>query len=455
MDAIAKFAAHVVETSIDDMPDSALVAAETLILDTVGVGIGGSAGPMAADLAATQAIGGAGDAHVWSIGARLPAPTAAMCNAYQIHNGEFDCVHEAAVAHVLSAIVPAAFACAERNGAVSGKQLVEAAVLGVDVAVNLGVAATSGLRFFRPATVGAFGASAAMGKLMGFDTDRMVNAFSMAYGQLCGTMQAHEEGSMLLAMQMGFNARNAVTACDLAAAGFDGPKNILEGRFGYFGLIESEGDIQAAASTLGKAWRIEEIAHKPFPSGRATHGVLDGCLELQRTYDIDADQIGTISATVPPLVQQLVGRPYRREMALNYARLCAAYVAARALISGPITLQDFQPSAYQEARTQRLAELITISAQDDGNPNALTPVEVTMTLKDGTVYRHKVEAVYGCPQNPMGRPAQLEKFHTNCAAAAHPVRKAQADELIERLTALRHESDVALLIPLMIGQPAE
>ena len=32
-------------------------------------------------------------------------------------------------------------------------------------------------------------------------------------------MQAHTEGSSLLAMQMGFNARNAVVACDLAAQG--------------------------------------------------------------------------------------------------------------------------------------------------------------------------------------------------------------------------------------------
>ena len=29
---------------------------------------------------------------------------------------------------------------------------------------------------------------------------------------------------------------------------------------------------------LGKVWRISEVAHKPFPCGRATHGVLDGVL---------------------------------------------------------------------------------------------------------------------------------------------------------------------------------
>src|SRR4030095_11764825 len=91
-----------------------------------------------------------------------------------------------------------------------GRRLIEAVVLGVDVAASLGLAATSRPRFFPPATVGAFGGCAALGKLMGFDAHRLQHAFAIVYGQLCGNMQAHAEGSLLLAMQMGFNARNAV-----------------------------------------------------------------------------------------------------------------------------------------------------------------------------------------------------------------------------------------------------
>ena len=37
-------------------------------------------------------------------------------------------------------------------------------------------------------------------------------------------MQAHLEGSPLLAMQIGFNARNAIVSCDMAAHGFTGPR---------------------------------------------------------------------------------------------------------------------------------------------------------------------------------------------------------------------------------------
>src|SRR5262249_29481016 len=157
---------------------------------------------------------------------RLPAAAAAMCNAYQVHNAEFDCLHEGAVVHALTVVLPATLAAAERKSSVSGADLIAAVVLGVDVAAGLGVAAATGMRFFRPATAGCLGATAAVGRLMDLEHTAMVHALSIAYGQACGTMQAHAEGSGLLAMQMGFNARNALVACDLAARGFTGPRGV-------------------------------------------------------------------------------------------------------------------------------------------------------------------------------------------------------------------------------------
>src|SRR5262245_30258756 len=330
MDAIAAFAEHVADTSFQDLPETAVDAAKTFILDTVGVGLAGSNGPMAQELVRAQWLwGSGGDGRVWSTGDVLPAPAAAFCNAYQVHNAEFDCIHEAAVAHVMTVLLPVALAGAERiskieGRPVDGRRLIEAVILGVDVAASLGLAATSGLRFFRPGTVGAFGGAAALGKLMDFDAPRLQHAFAIAYGQLCGNMQAHTEGSLLLAMQMGFNARNAIVACDLARLNFEGPANVLEGSFGYFKLIDN-GDPQRVIGDLGHIWRITEVAHKPFPSGRATHGIIDACLELKHRHDLRAGAIAEVKAYVPPLVHHLVGRPPRMAMSINYARLCASY----------------------------------------------------------------------------------------------------------------------------------
>lgn len=457
MDAITAFAGHVAARSYDDLPAGAIAAAKTFLLDTLGVGLIGSSGPKAQDLVRIQPLWGiGGDARVWSTGERLPAPAAAFCNAYQTHNAEFDCVHEAAVAHVMTVVLPVALAGAERMAGnegmpVDGRRLIEAVVLGVDVAASLGLAATSGLRFFRPATVGAFGGSAALGKLMGFDARTLQHAFAIAYGQLSGNMQAHTEGSLLLAMQMGFSARNAVVACDLARAGFEGPANILEGPFGYFKLIEPGGDPARVTGDLGHVWRITEVAHKPFPSGRATHGILDACLELRRRHGFSASEIARVKAFVPPLVHHLVGRPPRSQMQINYARLCASYVAARAFLRGTVAFDDFNDAAYADPVTQDLARRITLEVRDAGDPNALVPVEVEVTLSTGARHAAHIDAVYGNPAKPMPREAHIAKFMANAASAARPLPKDQARALVDLVDNLESVGDVTILVEHLIG----
>ncbi len=446
-DPIFIFADHVVSTGFDDIPADAVAAAKTFILDTLGVGISGGAGPLAAELAASAAAMGAGtDARLWGTGQTLPASSAAMCNAYQAHCQEYDCVHEGAVAHVMTIVLPVALAVAERMGEVSGRRLVEATAVGVDVASALGVAASSGLRFFRPATVGAFGGVAAAGKLLGFDQARMVEAFSLAYGQICGTMQAHTEGSGLLALQVGFNARNAVQAVDLASAGFTGPHQILAGDFGYFRLIEESGDSAALAAELGKRWFITEVAHKPFPSGRATHGILDGCLTLQRAHGFVAEDIAEINLTVPPLINHLVGRPPKTEMEINYARLCSRYVLACAMYGGGVVRADFTSDAYRRETHQKLAQATSMTVLDAGDPNALVPIGVEIILKQGSRLISTVQDVYGSPDNPMTREAHLAKFRKNCADGISALSPNKAEAMISAVDALDDLADVTELV---------
>ncbi|WP_410962047.1 MmgE/PrpD family protein, partial [Salmonella sp. SAL4359] len=76
---------------------------------------------------------------------------------------------------------------AERRGArgrpVSGKELLLATVLGVEIACTIGAASRSPMRFFRPATVGGFGVVAGAGKMAGLEASTLVDAFGILYGQ--------------------------------------------------------------------------------------------------------------------------------------------------------------------------------------------------------------------------------------------------------------------------------
>src|SRR5215469_15752485 len=80
-------------------------------------------------------------------------------------------------------------------------------------------------------------------------------------------------------MQMGFAARSAVTAVELARRGMPGPHAPITGEFGYFTLFEGVAD-PAPFDELGHFWRITELSCKPFPSGRATHGGIDALQRL-------------------------------------------------------------------------------------------------------------------------------------------------------------------------------
>ncbi len=455
MDPIAKIARFVANTAYADIDEAALAQAKVFILDSFGVGLMGSGEVWSEQILRLLKTWGDGDdARVWSGGDRLPAPAAAMCNAYQIHNCEFDCVHEAAVVHPATVVLPAALAAAERDGGISGRALLTAVVLGIDIACALGVAATSGLRFFRPGTAGAFGGVTAIGKLLGFDTATLINGYSIAYGQLCGTMQAHSEGSELLAVQIGFNARNAVIAADMAQAGLSGPKQVLEGEYGYFRLIESEASLAPVLADLGKIWRVTEVAHKPYPAGRATHGLIDGLLRLQAAHGFAADDIDAVIVDFPPLTAQLVERPPKDDMDTNYARLCAAFAGARALINGAPGIADFTGDILRDRASLALARRFEIRRTDNPDPNALTPIEIAVRLADGRRFEQHLDVVYGNPANAMTREAHLEKFRRNARAGRQPLGEPAIERLIATVDRLEELTDVGALVDDLSGRQA-
>jgi len=248
--ASERFARHALGTQYEDLSDDAVLQAKTFILDTMGVGIAGSSAAGADELSQVSAGWGEGaEACVWGRRRRVPAPTAAFLNGFQVHCQEYDCLHEKAVLHAMATLLPATIAYAERMGGASGRELIAAVVVGIDVAVNLGVAAREGLKFFRPATSGGFGATAAIARLGRFDLDTLCNAFGIQYGQTSGTMQAHVEGSIVLPMQIGFNSRAAIQSCDMAASRLSGPRDVFEGQFGYMRLYE--GSFQCGHTNSG------------------------------------------------------------------------------------------------------------------------------------------------------------------------------------------------------------
>jgi 2-methylcitrate dehydratase PrpD len=407
---VDKIVAHAERVEAHGVPEAARRAAKAFIADTFAVAAAGVATPWRCEILDLLAAGaGAVEATVFGTGERLPLAHAAMLNAYQVHSQEFDCVHEAAVVHPMAAALPALAAWAEREGGVSGARLIRAVVVAVDVAATLGLCSRAPMRFFRPANAGGFGATVGLALLTGLDGERLRDAIGIYYGQCGGTMQAHVEASPQLAMQMGFAARNALTAAELARRGMPGPRAPVTGEFGYFALFEGEAD-PAPFDELGSVWRIAELSHKPFPSGRATHGGIEAVQRLLKEDRVTADRVVACRFRVPPLTARLVGRPAMAGMSPGYARLCLPYVAAVCLRRGTVGLEDFSAAALSDPQTLELARRLTVLVDANPDPNALAPQRVEIDVAEGRTVASAVTAVLGSPERPLSPEAARAKF---------------------------------------------
>lgn len=449
--AAETFAAHVADVRRADIPSHAIERAKVFILDTLGVGIAGSSAYGADELLRASRLWGDGEgATVWGRRDRMPAPSAAFLNAFQVHCQEFDCVSEAAVLHPMATLLPAALAFAERSGGVSGDDLLAAVAVGVDVSAGLGIASTQGLRFFRPATAGGFGAAAAVARLAGMNAEMIVNVFGIQYAQTSGTMQAHAEASTVLPMQVAFNSRAAIMACDVAATGLTGPRGSVDGVYGYLPLMEGGYDLPPVLAGLGRDWQIAALSHKPFPAGRATHGAIEGLQILRREHGFAAGDVAALTVTVPPLTARLISRPDIPHPLPNYARLCTAFVVAKVLQHGTLDLSHLRGAALEDAETHRLAALVHVEANDNPDPNALAPQQVRIRLTDGRVLDWACDVMLANPARPLSLEAHLAKFRRCWDFAADALPEASREALIALVDRLEDVADVREMIGLLV-----
>jgi 2-methylcitrate dehydratase PrpD len=405
------FIDHALGLEWSALPARTQIAAKAFLYDTICVGVAGAKAPYAEALGEVVKNWGTGTAGsvLGRLGWRLPPPSAAFLNAFQIHSQEYDCVHEQAVAHPLATVAAVLMVEAERSGPYRGADVLAALVAGVDVVAGLGVAAPTPLKFFRPATAGIFGCVAALARLKRLPRETALDAFGYALAFFSGTMQAHVEGKPALPVQVANAARGAVAALDIAEAGMPGPRHGLDGPFGYLTLTETTFDLAPVLASLGQIYRIDEVSWKPFPTGRAAQGGIVAIQTLMREHGLKADNLESLTYSAPPLIKRLVGRQAIEAMGPAHARLCLPWLAAVVLTKGAVGLDDFTPASLADPNLLALSTRVTV--EDDGNPDPATfvPAEAVARFRDGREARVAVAQQFGSPLWPLSRPQQLEK----------------------------------------------
>lgn len=460
-DPIERFLDLILDTRWEDLGAQAVEAATVFFMDTAGVACAGRLAPKLGELTEAAQRWGAGSmpgAAIWNTGARAPAAIAALANGYQCHALEYDCVYEPGVilpaAPVMAALMAKVEELSAQGRAPSGRDLLRAFVVALEVSCTLAAASRSAMFFFRPATTGVFSALAAIACLDPLPRDQLRYAFGIAYSQACGPMQAHEEGSMMLAMQMGFAARNAVQAHDMARVGITAPVEILGGRFGFYRNFEDGGDLPQALSQMAQPWKVTQLSHKPFPSGRVTHGVIHTMrqlrLSLGLTPDNALDRIRAIHVDLPPLGFRLVGRPMVHHPAPNYARLCIPYVAAAEVLFGSVDPTSFTPERLQMPQVETLGRRVTTAERPHPNPNAFYPQTLTLELSDGERVVREIPHAWGHPLAPLTAQERDDKFRL-CWRLTREGDEARMEETLAWLKDLPKQADVRWLASVLAG----
>ena len=434
-----------------DLPIEVVAMAKVFLADTLAVGVAGSSQSGAAHIMSALARGGS-CGILGRAGLRLSPYDAALLNGFQIHCLEWDALHEHSVVIALcvtTAALSSEVQSRSSTNPVSGRQLITAFVTGIETAVFFGSAAATGPRFFRPSTAGLMGAAMAIGRTRGFTQPQLLDLLGLAYSQVGGTMQAHWEGSEALAMQIGFAARAALTAADLVQAGLTGPHDVIDGKFGYFKLIETAGSLDEDFRSWASPWKVTELAHKPFPAGRATQAALTAIIDIKREAEFGMSDVEAFTVHVPPLINLLVARPFNPAMSPEYARLCMQFVAPQMIEHGIIDPRHFVSETFASAAALAFAGRVHVVLDDNPDPNALAPQTIELKLNDGRSFKRLIETPLGSPGNALSRASQLEKAQF-CFELGGLAKSAEA--LFDAASGLDQMADAADLFHIVIQQ---
>jgi len=100
----------------------------------------------------------------------------------------------------------------QRKGGVSGKELLTAIILGVDLVCRVGVSLPIHPGRHISSTYGIFGVALAAGKILGLTPEALTNACGIASSQAAGTRHGRLEGTLTKRLQPALACQSGVLA---------------------------------------------------------------------------------------------------------------------------------------------------------------------------------------------------------------------------------------------------
>ncbi len=415
---VEKLVGYVSETNYDKLPKEVVDETKKFILDTIGVGLAGVREPgcrEVVDLIKTWSSNPAGSTIIF-YGDKVAPPDAAFANSVLMHALDFDDTLDSSAMHTHVSSLPAALALAEVQKGTSGKDLITAVTLGVDITCRIASAITTPLSWIRTATCGSFGAASAAAKILHATEKEVLATLGIVYSQTAGNAQCLVDGGLVKRMQPGFSARSGVLSAALASRGVTGATNIFDGEYGFYNLYE-RGKVVAERATadLGDHFGVMDLSIKPYPCCRMTHASIDAALELSGTHLIDPDSIEEVEVSVSKMVFEMVGAPFKvRANPQVDAQFSIPYTVAAALRNGSVLLSDFTSETIKGATPiLELARKIKVSVNPELADNDISSLHIAIKMANGQTVTHTLDTLKGSPSKPLSFDECAAKFK-NC-----------------------------------------
>jgi 2-methylcitrate dehydratase PrpD len=409
----------------------------------------GAAQHEAADaaLAAVAMLQPAAQASVLGRADKVDMGSAALVNGITSHTFDFDDTHLKTIIHPAGPVASAVLALAEHTGnrpeetlRVSGRDVIDALVIGIDVSCRVGNAMYPDhydRGWHITGSTGTLGAAAACARLLKLDVEQTAMALGIAASQPVGMRE--QFGTMTKPFHPGGAARAGLMSALLAGKGFTASPRALEAPRGMMQTVSTKNDWNEITGELGQRFEISFNTYKPFACGIVIHPSIDACAQL-KAQGVLPEQVERIELKVHSLVLELTGKKEPQDGL--QAKFSVYHGCAAGLTFGYAAEDEFSDEVVTRDDMVALRRKVVATVDDS---IAEASVDVTAVLKDGRRVHVFVEHAIGSLQNPM-TDANLEaKFR----GMSDPILgAAQTSELIKACWAIGQAGSVADVVKL-------
>lgn len=443
----------ITRTRFDDFPPAVCQKAKKSILDTMGVTIAGTAtgiGKAIGDY--VESLGGKAQSRVWGTALKTSVPLAALANSTMGHALDFDDNSHSYIGHTSVSVLPAVMAAGERVNA-SGAEILQAFVIGTEVACKLGATVTPKLYedgWHSTSVIGAFGAAAGAAKLFGLTETQITHALGIVTAQASGIKGNF--GTAVKPYQVGRSGENGVVAALLAQGGMESTEDILEKEFGFYHTFKLGQESGSLIASMGAPYDIDHPGFylKEFPSCTSTHPALKAVIELIQNHHIDPMAVDRLDCASTQLVVDSLSYTHPRNV--DQARFSMQFCLARVLLNGgSLTQADFNPNRLNAPETQIMMGKIKLQLSSELAQKGYAPLDgpeeaiIDLLMKNGQRYHNRAALARWRPNNMPSWKSLAQKFE-DCGSpivssrqlglALEQIRDLESASKIRDLTAL-------------------